>query len=327
MQDQQNANPENPGVSPSADAVKPQEVTSISDLPGYLMDRFADYWDGALALTPKLIVVAVILLITWAVAQGIRALVGWLASRADTRRSLKNLFKTLAGVGVWIFGGFAAVTVLFPSINAGSIVAGLGVGGIVIGIAFQDIFKNFMAGVLILARKTMAIGDYIQSDGVEGRIEHITLRDTYLRRVDGELVLVPNAHLFENPVRVWTDPDHRRYDIVVGVGYDEDVAQSREIIQNALDGLDFGSSKKPQVFAAEFGSSSINFNVRWWAEPEPLDMHQSRDKVVQAIKEALDAAGIEIPFPYRTLTFKEPLPIRGQSANDDGKGSHSMAAE
>ncbi|GGY42618.1 mechanosensitive ion channel family protein [Parvularcula lutaonensis] len=327
MQDQQNANPENPGASPSADAIKPEEVTSISDLPEYLADRFADYWDSALALTPKLIVVAVILLITWMVARGVRLLVGWLSRRADTRPSLRDLFKTLSGVVVWLFGGFAALTVLFPSINAGSIVAGLGVGGIVIGIAFQDIFKNFMAGVLILARKTMAIGDYIQSESVEGRIEHITLRDTYLRRVDGELVLVPNAHLFENPVRVWTDPDYRRYDIVVGVGYDEDVAQCREVIQKAMDGLDFGSSKKPQVFAAEFGASSINFNVRWWAEPEPLDMHKSRDQVVQAIKEALDDAGIEIPFPYRTLTFKEPLPIRGQSANDDDGESHGMAAE
>ncbi|NNU15195.1 mechanosensitive ion channel family protein [Parvularcula sp. ZS-1/3] len=326
MQDQQNANPENPGASPTADAAKPSEVTSISDLPGYLTERFADYWDGALALTPKLVVVAVILLITWVIARTVRLIVGWLANRADTRQSLKDLFKTLSGVGVWLFGGFAALTVLFPSINAGSIVAGLGVGGIVIGIAFQDIFKNFMAGVLILARKTMAIGDYIQADGVEGRIEHITLRDTYLRRVDGELVLVPNAHLFENPVRVWTDPDYRRYDIVAGVGYDEDVAHAREVIQGALDKLDFGADKKPQVFAAEFGASSINFNVRWWARPEPLDMHESRDKVVQAIKEALDNAGIEIPFPYRTLTFKEPLPVRSEG---DGGGSETerLAAE
>ncbi|MEQ9125019.1 MAG: mechanosensitive ion channel family protein, partial [Alphaproteobacteria bacterium] len=65
-----------------------------------------------------------------------------------------------------------------------------------------------------------------------------------------------------------------------------------------------------QVFAQSFSSSSIDFMVRWWAGSAPIDEHKSRDKVVAAIKRALDEAGIEIPFPYRTLTFKHPLGIR-----------------
>ena len=77
------------------------------------------------------------------------------------------------------------------------------------------------------------------------------------------------------------------------------------------------SSKKPQVFAAAFGASSIDFTVRWWGEPEPIDMHTSRDQVVSAIKRALDEAGIEIPFPYRTLTFKEPLRLAGREERDE----------
>jgi small-conductance mechanosensitive channel len=98
-----------------------------------------------------------------------------------------------------------------------------------------------------------------------------------------------------------------------------------------MDRLDFGAGKGPQVFAAEFAESSINFNVRWWAAPEPLDMHESRDKVVTGIKEALDGAGIEIPFPYRTLTFKEQLPVKAEGiANDDAgkpKPEGKQAAE
>ncbi|MCQ8184986.1 mechanosensitive ion channel family protein [Parvularcula maris] len=337
MQEQQAPAPENPNAplpeeSPSGEdapldeALKPTEISSFSDFTTYLFDRFESYVTGAIALAPKLIIAAIILALTWLVARGVRFVAGWITHRTHARQSLTDLAKTLSGLLVWFFGGFSALAVIFPSINPSSLLAGLGVGGIVIGIAFQDIFKNFMAGVLILARKTMSIGDYISSGDVEGRIERITLRDTYLRRVDRELVLVPNAYLFENPVRVWTDPDHRRYDVVVGVGYGENVAEARQVIEKAVSTLEFGSANKPQVFAAEFADSSINFNVRWWAEPEPLDMHRSRDQVVQAIKEALDGAGIEIPFPYRTLTFAEGLRIDG-GPKDEEKQQDAEAAE
>jgi small-conductance mechanosensitive channel len=319
---QPNGGPESPS---DAEAVQAAEITSFSDFTTFLLERFQSYVDGLLALTPKLIIAAIILALTWLIAKGVRFVAGWITHRAHARESLTDLAKTLSGVLVWFFGGFSALAVIFPSINPSSLLAGLGVGGIVIGIAFQDIFKNFMAGVLILARKTMSIGDYISSGDVEGRIERITLRDTYLRRVDRELVLVPNAYLFENPVRVWTDPDHRRYDVVVGVGYGENVAEARGVIEKAVSALDFGSAKKPQVFAAEFADSSINFNVRWWADPEPLDMHQSRDQVVQAIKEALDGAGIEIPFPYRTLTFAEGLRIDAAKNEEEGDRTDQAA--
>ncbi|MEE4209705.1 MAG: mechanosensitive ion channel family protein [Parvularcula sp.] len=306
-------------------------ITSVSDFWSYFTDRFNTFADVGLAMIPQLVVAAVILVITWLIARLARMIVAFIVKRAHAREALRDLAKTLAGVFIWLIGGFMALAAIFPSLNPGSIVAGLGIGGIVIGIAFKDIFQNFMAGVMILLRKSMRIGDYIECDGAEGRIERINLRDTYLRRTDGELCIVPNSRIFENPVRVWTDPDFRRYEIVVGVAYHEDVARARGVLQKAMDALDFGARKGPQVFAAEFADSSVNFNIRWWAEPEPIDMHQSRDKVVTAVKEALDGAGIEIPFPYRTLTFSEPLPLaRGPGANDDtqkGAEAGQQAAE
>ena len=77
-----------------------------------------------------------------------------------------------------------------------------------------------------------------------------------------------------------------------------------------------------EIFAQEFADSAINFEVTWWTGSRPIDIRSSRDKVVAAVKRALDDAGIEIPFPYRTLTFNEPLPIRDQrdSTEDTGTG-------
>jgi small-conductance mechanosensitive channel len=115
-------------------------------------------------------------------------------------------------------------------------------------------------------------------------------------------------------VAILTDKNLRRFQIVVGVAYDEDVDQSRTIIEEAVKGLDVIRQDKPvEVYAQEFNSSSIDFVVRWWAESKPIDKFKSTDKVIAAIKKALDDNGIEIPFPYRTLTFKEPLTLARQS--------------
>ena len=74
--------------------------------------------------------------------------------------------------------------------------------------------------------------------------------------------------------------------------------------------------KDVQIFAQAFGASSIDFEVTWWTGSEPVDIRRSRDKVVSAVKRALDEEGIEIPFPYRTLTFKEPLSLLGRDQED-----------
>ena len=98
--------------------------------------------------------------------------------------------------------------------------------------------------------------------------------------------------------------------IIVGVAYGEDVDAAREVIRTAIEGLETRApGAAPEVFAREFNSSSIDFLVRWWAKSAPPDEHRSRDEAVAAVKRALDEAGIEIPFPYRTLTFKEPLAL------------------
>lgn len=194
--------------------------------------------------------------------------------------------------------------------NAGSLLAVLGLGSVAVGFAFKDIFENFLAGVLIMLRKKMRIGDMIECEGVEARVEQITLRETYLRLLSAELTIVPNSYLFKNPVKIVTDSPRRRHEIIVGVAYRTDLDEAAEVIATAAQSIDVIDSERPvEVFAREFNDSSIDFTVRWWSGSEPVEMHRSRDKVVRAIKAALDQAGIEIPFPQVTNWFKEPLRV------------------
>lgn len=284
------------------------DLMTLDSAAGLLLSRLSEMAEALVRLLPQLAVAMVVLLLTWVVAKLTHRIVVWLFGRASIRQSLIDLFVTLAGVFVWLIGLLVAITIVFPSVTPANLLAALGLGSIAIGLAFKDIFENFLAGMMILSRRPMRIGDFIECDGVEGTVERITMRDTYLRRTDQQLVMIPNSMIYKNPVYVRTDLNRRRFEIVCGVAYDVSIPEAREVIAGALQGLDHVEyDRPPEVFAREFASSSIDFTIRWWAGSRPVDLHRSRDQVVEAVKNALDEAGIEIPFPYRTLTFKEPL--------------------
>ncbi|MEL6876099.1 MAG: mechanosensitive ion channel family protein, partial [Pseudomonadota bacterium] len=131
-----------------------------------------------------------------------------------------------------------------------------------------------------------------------------------IRKLSNELTIVPNSILFKNPVQILTDRQDRRHDVVIGVSYDTDLDKAGDVIRKAVENVDaVDTHKSVDIFASEFNSSSVDFTVRWWSGSKQRDMHESRDLVIRAIKRALDDAGIEIPFPYVTHTFKEPVPL------------------
>ena len=199
------------------------------------------------------------------------------------------------------------MTIVFPSLTPAKALTALGLGSVAIGFAFKDVFENFLAGILILLREPFALDDFIECSGIEGQVSEITIRDTHIRQTDGQLVVMPNAILFKQPVTVRTSQNLRRAEITVGVAYDEDVDAARDVIYDAVVAVDMvrDDVRDVQVFAKEFGASSVDYQVTWWTGSRPVDIRASRDKVVASIKRALDDAGIEIPFPYRTLTFKD----------------------
>lgn len=273
-----------------------------------LRDQLAGLYAGAVALLPNLIAAAVVLLVTWLAATLVARLLAGTLRRSGLRSALADALHTLARSLIWLLGLLVTATIVFPNLTPASLLTGLGVGSLAVGLAFGDIFENFLAGILIMVREPMRIGDDIHCESISGRVERIAIRDTYIRKRSGELVIVPNSYLFKNPIEVLTDRPQRRIELVVGVAYGEGVDAARKVIEDALLGLETVEASQPvDVLASVFNSSSIDFIVRWWTGSTPIEEHRSRDEVTAAIKAALDGEGIEIPFPYRTLTFKEPL--------------------
>lgn len=285
-----------------------------------LFDQFREISRATIEMLPHIAVAIVILLLTIGLSKAATYSARRVLVHTNIRQSLKELFTLFVSILVWVIGLMIAAVIVFPGLTPASILAGLGLGSVAIGFAFKDVFENFLAGIIILFRREMRIGDFIECEGIEGKVDQIAIRESHIRQTDGQLVIVPNSILFKNPVIIRTDQPVRRMTVICGVAYDVDVDEARDVIRRAVETCEnvVQGDKPIQIFAQEFGDSSINFEVTWWTGSKPVEVRESRDQVVSRVKRALDDAGIEIPFPYRTLTFKELLPLQssGVSAED-----------
>ena len=290
----------------------PVEVapTTIGEVGATLQETLLKVWKDFVEHLPFLGVAILILFATWGVSRIAALLARKSLSRTHMRNSLRDLILRLITITVWVLGVMLAAIVIFPGLSPAKALGGLGILSMAVGFAFKDIFENFFAGILLLWRFPFENGDFIECEGVKGKVERIDIRMSQIRQTTGELVVVPNAFLFKNPVDVLTDQPKRRITVMAGVSYDTDVEEAVTVIEKAVKSCQTVDTDSPiQVFPQAFGSSSIDIEVTWWSDPKPVDQRRSRGEVVMAVKKALDAAKIEIPFPYRTLTFKEPLPI------------------
>lgn len=296
----------------------PADIVSIDSVEKLLSRTMLDVWRDFISHLPFLISGLFILLFTWLLSFIITNISSRILKRSKLRRSLHDLLLRLISIAVWILGLLLAAMVVFPGLTPAKALGGLGIASIAVGFAFKEVFENFFAGILLLWRFPMEPGDYIECEGISGKIEDITVRMTTIRKVSGELIVVPNSFLFKNPLEIQTNIPKVRVGIIVGVAYGEDVSQAVSIIEPAVKSCETVAKDRPvQVFPHGFGSSSIDIEVVWWTDPDPVDIRRSRGEVITAIKKALDEEGIEIPFPYQTLTFKEPLQIHQINGNQN----------
>ena len=191
-------------------------------------------------------------------------------------------------------------------VDAASIVALLGSAGVAIGLAVQGSLSNLAGGVLILLLKPFKVGDYIMESttGKEGTVSEIQIFYTKLLTGDNKVIVLPNGNLSNNTITNVTASQCRRMDIVVGIAYDADLKKAKEVLQEVLDKDEKTLKDKDRiVFVDELGASSVNIGVRCWFATD--DFWAGKWRVTENCKYALDAAGIEIPFPQMDVHVKE----------------------
>lgn len=292
-------------------------MTDLNSIEQILMDSMFDVWKDFISHMPYMLTGLVVLLVTWFGAIFISKIAEKMLAKSRLRQSLRDLLLRLIAILVWLFGLLLVAMIVFPGLTPSKALGGLGLASVAIGFAFKEIFENFFAGILLLWKFPMESGDFIECQDVSGKIEKITVRMTTIKTVTDELIVVPNSFLFKNPLTVVTYSRQRRTSIITGVAYGESVEQAVSVISDAVKSCETVAEQKPvQVFPTAFGSSSIDIEVAWWTSPTPLEVRFSRGEVITAIKRALDEHGIEIPFPYRTLTFKDALNINKADSDE-----------
>lgn len=186
-----------------------------------------------------------------------------------------------------------------PFTALGTVVGLLGFG---ISFALKDMIANFISGTLILISHPFKIGDQIRVDGEEGTVQDIKIRATSIRTYDGREVIVPNSKLYSGTVVNNTSYDQRRFELVVGISYDDDIDKSKELAMEALEEAEnVDPDPEPQVLVNELGGSSVNLKLRGWTKPSRANLVESSSEVTQIVKEKFDAEDINIPYPIRTV--------------------------
>ncbi len=222
-----------------------------------------------------------------------------------TRRHRPNLgvvFARLISAATILLGFLVAFSVIAPSFQAGDLIKILGIGGVAIGFAFQNILQNFLAGLLLLWAEPFRIGDEIKLEPYEGTVEDIQTRATIIKTYDGRRVVIPNADLFTHSVIVNTALDIRRweYDLAVkGIG---ELAELKSLIINAVSTVQgVLSDPPPEVLVMDLGDPDLNavkVRVLWWTRaPRQHEMLASYDRVLTTIRQTLNysAVGSEVP--------------------------------
>lgn len=269
-----------------------------------IVNSFNDLIGEVVKTVPNLLTAIMVLFLTKYAVQVVLKLSEEAGKRAIKSPSLQILLKKTSQVGIWTVGILLACVLAFPGFDLGDIVATLGISSVAIGFAFQDIFKNFLAGIILLLEEPFRIGDEVIIGDYQGTVKNISIRTTQIRTYNGEKILLPNSTVFTDAVKVMTAYSSRRTDLAVGVDYNTPLPEATKVLETAIAKVNgVLSEPMPEIDIVNFGDSSIDFIVRYWTTPEQKQSRHVQTRAMVAIKKALDAADIGIPYPIRTLYY------------------------
>ncbi|MBO8181477.1 MAG: mechanosensitive ion channel family protein [Archaeoglobus sp.] len=203
---------------------------------------------------------------------------------------------------------FGIIVIAFVSVApalginlSGLLVAG-GIAGIVIGFASQSVVSNLISGLFLISEKPIKIGDQISVGDVAGFVEDIHILSTIIRTYDGLYVRLPNEKVFTSNITNYVANVARRFEYIVGIRYSDDAEKAIEIIKRLIEEHPLALKiPEPQVFVDELGDNSVNLKIRIWAPS--TEWYTVKMDLLWRIKKELEANGIEIPFPQRTIWF------------------------
>lgn len=243
----------------------------------------------------NLVVFLLILIVGAIVIATIKRIVARLLKASQRiNETLERFFVNVLGKVMWVVLMMIALPRL--GIDIAPLIAGLGVTGFIVGFAFQESLGNLAAGLMIILNRPYEVGDFVTVAGHSGAVKEINMMATMLATPDNRKITIPNSSIWGGPVENFTCNPTRRVDLTVGVSYDADLNQAKQVIESVVKGIGLVHEEPaPVIEVAELADSSVNFVVRQWTNT--ADYWTVFFALQKGIKEALDAASIGIPYP------------------------------
>lgn len=245
------------------------------------------------------------------------AMVARIAYRVSAIRFSPQMGLMLARIVRWFLFGVVLATALNQfGVNLGAALGAAGIVGIAVGFAAQTSLSNVISGFFLLGEKPFVVGDLIEVDGVTGTVDRIGMISASIRTPDNRSVRIPNETLVKSKVSNITGNPIRRYDLEVGVSYDEDIEHVMRVLRETADANEHCLDEpNPLVLFLGFGDSSINFLLGVWMVKE--DYLLVRNSIALQLQKAFNREGIEIPFPHSVLAGgKAGVPIQVRLSKD-----------
>lgn len=256
---------------------------------------------------PYILVAILVFFIFLFVSKGVRAAVRALVQRESRHYNLSIVLGRLSSGLIIFIGLLIALVIAIPGFTPGQLVSILGLSSVAIGFAFRDILQNFLAGILLLLAEPFRIGDQIKLGEFEGTVQDIQTRATFITTYDGRRIVIPNANLFTNSIVVNTANDKRRLQYDVGIGYADDIARAKQVMLETVRSLPgVLDEPEPDALVVDLAESTVNIRLRWWVQPpRQLDVLHAQDIVLEKVKNALVAEGIDLAYPTQVVLFHD----------------------
>ncbi len=271
------------------------------------MDVAKNLLEEAWLFVPRLIAAVVTFIISLFVAE---LAAKWTRKSAKERIGDPELSRLLTRLVRWtviILGTLVALEQI--NFDVTGFLAGLGIAGITVGFALQDIARNFVAGIILLIRQPFEIDDAVEVAGHAGTVLDITLRDTVIKTWDGVMEILPNADVFASPITNYSELPHRRRTVQIGLGYGQDVEQAKSVFLESMQGVEgVLQEPAPEVLTEGLGDSALTLAARFWVNQDAHDLFGVHSAVVEAINDAAEREGIDLPYPTQTLRLAEGWP-------------------
>lgn len=268
-----------------------EESQKYSDAYVTMHKMIEAFWERV----PYMIIGLVVFSLFWLLSKIFKKLVSKaLLDRSYTRQNLVLVLHRVGSSAILFFGFLIALVIIIPGFSPGQLVSALGIGSVAIGFAFKDIFQNLLSGILILIGEPFRIGDSIVVNGMEGTVEDIQIRATFLRSADGRRIVIPNATVYTSAVTVNTAYAQRRCEFMVAIASEDDIERVSDQIRDILNAdRSVLSNPKYTVDVAELLDEKVKLRVRWWVDTKDTSMASSISEIQRKVQQLLNVKAVE----------------------------------